>query len=472
MPAAVLEFPDGAVGGMLYVRTGEDGALGQSGEGMRSRHARWITRLGLMLLAAACSLAPPAAALWMDEDPATVARKSELVVVGRIDRVKRSIVWLDGALYAKCVGTLEVDEVLMGPDGESVPQEIPVYWGHNRGAGMWIAACCGLHRRGVWFLQRPLGTDDLCLLGPFESIFMPEQEGRALFAEAAEWPAARAYIIVTKDRWILRVWYHNFTDQPREALLWAVRGGELHVPAPYEVTVSTWGGSEEPVTVPVLRGVSADPNTATSVTVAPHSYVDRDCELTELLDLASGMDARTELRMSGRPEVWAELSVYDSGHVDRDLPFPFPFIVGDEGTTLWFLPSEASLFWWLVLGGPVLTACGVHLRRRSKLLRSYLCFGAVLGIAWAWALARWGPDAALRAWRIWEEVPGMSPSYAPAVILGLCLLAPPVAAAVVAVWTRRRRHVPGAWVLWLPWLGLPALAGTVIVLVCGRYTCL
>ena len=414
-------------------------------------------RLGpcvLLLVGVIVVLPAGADAMW-SLDEVQPEPRVELVVTGRMTRVKRDVVRCGEQLYAKRTGTLLVDEVLLRPDGEEVADSLSVYWGNNLGLMCPILMVVeGRTSPGAWLLAREPGGDELCVIGPEEAFFVADDRLGELHRQMATLSPVRTYLHAQDGRLAISVRHFNFSDEPRNVAGWAVRKGKLLLPAPYEFHIFHWprGGQRT-----LLRSDPLQAETAPAIDVPAGTWVEQTLDLTELLAHAEVHPDYlvTEILADGE-RVGLEWVRDDAPDWDTARFGDIMHIQGDWGRPVWWFPSAGRLLWVFVIGGPVLLLAGARLHGRMAHRRGHLCLGLVLGLLWARLLTAYMPDAVLLA--MMPDAWHVPRTYWPVAAVGMVLALVPLAAAGVV---RRRRNAPGVWLVWLPWVLLPAAVGAV-----------
>jgi hypothetical protein len=373
--------------------------------------------------------------------------------------VRRDVVSFRGRSFARREGTIGVEEVLLARQGARAPGEARVVWGRDTSwqSSDAVLSYDVMHRRGIWFLSST-GEGAFCpqLLTDGSEFFVPDEEIAAFRARLAGEPPYAAELEVRDGRLLLVVRYVNFADQPKSLALWDFDDGSMLVPGPFAARLTETNRNGGP---DLVLAQSIPLEDGESVSVAPHSFVERTEDISEL---APGR---------GPDYLWLRLTTeIGDRRLDRSWPEPAPrewmqtddpedivFYVADVGRPILWLPSAGRLLALLLVAGPVLLAGTLILHARQASRMGWVFLGALLGIVWAWIITAFGIDAFVMAFS--RSLDGARPNRPAAFVVLVCvLLVVPAATGILAFGRRKQRTRRGIWLIWVPWLLLPLVA--------------
>lgn len=363
------------------------------------RNARPAFPVVLLLVIVQQLLSVSGSALtWVSMAPGEEARFSDLVVVGKLVRIDHDLVKFNGEVYTKHIGFIRVEKVLLKNEDETVPENIRVHWGTNLRLFGQEATILSSSRflRGAWLLLRN-DKDELYIVGPEYGLFVPESGLADFLSSVSVMPSLMVSVWEKDESKILKVRHINFNDVPRQEAIWKLEDDQLLVPVPYEFLLCGDYIPEEDRRPVKVTSRHLSPEETDILTVDPHSYKEREIDITGWIKRAEAYDKDPVFRLKANNNE-SRFSHYvpfihqplDEAKNQKSSVSDALFLDGDWGTSLWWFPSTKKMRRLLIVCGPVLLIGLYQFRHKGRYTLGHLCLGTLLGLVWTLLILTYG----------------------------------------------------------------------------------
>ena len=407
----------------------------------------------------------------------------DLIVTGKVSRLRRDLVGYKGSHFARVTAELTVDKVLLKPQDMAVGSHLSLTWATKAGLlSTGIELWQSRHAHGAWLVSRTWSGGDWYVYGLEERFFVPDAKMNALLTDMRVWPPYEVRMFDVRGRALLRIRYLNPTDAPRTLPAWRVTTDAVFAPEGSMLEVYRSVGEDERDVR--LRSRPVRPAEVETIAVQPGCHAEAVHDVTDLIGYEpSGpqeypwrFEAYVEGKPAHGPGAWGYVAWPEDQVQELAGPDEVFYLVGPAGRVVWWFPSAGKIRLWLLVAAPLVAFAGLRARRRGRAPLAYAGLGVWLGLAWAWAVAAWGPEATAAVMTLLckssAELRALSAGLGPTDMLRACgtravLLLLPAVAAAGAIATRKRRRAPGIWLVWPLWLGIPVAAVIVNLMLLG-----